>query len=133
MPDDPASPGMTSDQSSANRAISTLAMFRAAMTAPDAPGQPEKTADLLAQAVRGACAAGGLDAAEIEARGSWVTMILSETVAWEAVVVGPDAYQFYPGFVGDDSITWANIWVADNYTLEKFLDVLEEELAKAGK
>ncbi len=125
--------GTAGDQSPPNRAMTSLAMFRNAMTAPDAPGQPSKIAELLAQSIQSVCAAGGWDAAEIEACGPWVTMILSTTVAWEAVVVGPDAYQFYPGFVRDDSITWANMWVAEDYTLEKFLEVLAEELAKAGK
>lgn len=124
---------MVRDKPPANRELPTLVLFRTAMTSPEAPTQPRQIAGWLAQAVRGECAAGGWNPAEIEARGPLVTMILSDTVAWEAVVVGPDAYQFYPGFVRDDSITWANIWVADNYTLEKFLEVLAEELAKRGQ
>ena len=102
------------------------------MTAPDAPDEPGRIADKLAQAVIDACAASGLVAADITAWGPIVTMIFSDTAAWEAVVVGPDAYQLYPGFIRDDSIIWPNIWVADNYSLEQFMRELSAELTAAS-
>ncbi len=102
------------------------------MTTPDAPHEPGRIAAGLAQTVKDACAASGLAAADITAWGPTVTMIFSDNAAWEAVVVGPDAYQFYPGFIRDDSITWPNIWVADNYTLEHFMRELAAELAAAS-
>ncbi len=113
--------------------MSALDGFRAAMAAPDAPSSPEAIGALLEAAVRAACASRGLDTADIQAWGPFVTMLLSDTAAWEAVIVGPDAYQFYPGFVRADSITWANVWVSDNYSLEKFVRSVEEELAAAGR
>ena len=107
-------------------------MFQAAMAAPDAPDEPGRIAAGLAHAVKDACATRGLAAAEITAWGPIVTMIFSDTAAWEAVVVGPDAYQFYPGFIRDDEIVWPNIWVADNYPLEHFMRELAAELIAAS-
>ena len=107
-------------------------MFQAAMAAPDAPDEPGRIAAGLAHAVKEACGASDLTAAEITAWGPIVTMIFSDTAAWEAVVVGPDAYQFYPGFIRDDEIVWPNIWVADNYPLEHFMRELAAELAAAS-
>jgi hypothetical protein len=51
------------------------------------------------------------------------------------VVVGPDAYQLYPGFLREerDEIVWPNIWVADNLTLEKFVARLEEAVLQAAR
>lgn len=48
--------------------------------------------------------------------------------------MGPDAYQFYPGFLNaaDGSITWPNIWVADDYPLDRFVTELEAALDEAG-
>ena len=112
--------------------MSALATFQAAVTAPDAPREPGRIAAGLAHAVKDACAARGLATADITAWGPIVTMIFSDTAAWEAVVVGPDAYQFYPGFIRDDEIVWPNIWVADNYPLEQFLRELTAELAAAS-
>lgn len=111
--------------------MSALDGFRAAITAPDAPTSPEGIGALLATAVQAACAFRGLDTAHIQAWGPFVTMLLSDAVAWEAVIVGPDAYQFYPGFVREESITWANVWMTDNYSLEKFVRSVEAELTAA--
>jgi hypothetical protein len=109
--------------------------FRLLMTGPFAPQRDTEIAEHLARAVLEACAARSLGNAEIHCGGGLVTLLLTEQHAWEAVVVGPDAYQFYPGFPNatDGSITWPNIWVADDYPLDKFLRELESALDEAAR
>jgi hypothetical protein len=104
------------------------------MSAADAPAAPDRISKLLGECVTQACADLGLSEAEIWSGGQIVTMLLTPRHPWEAVVVGPDAYQLYPGFVRDDgeTIVWANVWVAHNYTLEKFVSSLEGELHRAA-
>jgi len=115
--------------------MSSFEHFRLLMTGPFAPQADTEIAAHLARAVREACAARGLGNAEIHCGGGMVTLFLTERDAWEAVVVGPDAYQFYPGFLNatDGSITWPNIWVADDYTLDTFLGELEAALDEAAR
>ena len=59
--------------------MSALAMFQAAVTAPDAPREPGRIAAGLAHAVKETCGASDLTAAEITAWGPIVTMIFSDT------------------------------------------------------
>jgi hypothetical protein len=107
--------------------------FRQAMTAPNAPADPRDIARLLEASVLQACEALGFEEADIRSGGPTVMMFPTPRHPWEAVVIGPDAYQLYPGFLRDDgkTIVWANVWIADDYTLEKFVSVLEEEFLKA--
>lgn len=104
------------------------------MSAAGAPSAPADIARLLCVAVQRAYSDLDLDDGEVFADGGIVTMFPTHTTAWEAVVVGPDAYQLYPGVLGEDgeTITWANIWVGENYPLTKFVAVLEEELVAAA-
>ena len=108
--------------------------FRRAMTAPNAPDDAREIAELLEASVQQACEALGFEEADIRSGGPTVMMFPTPRHPWEAVVVGPDAYQLYPGFLRDDghTVVWANVWVAENYTLEKFIAVLEEEFLKAA-
>jgi hypothetical protein len=107
--------------------------FHLAMMAPNAPIEPEEIGMLLANCARTACEKAGLAGAEIYDGGPIVTMFLSPSRAWEAVIVGPNAYQFYPGFVSEDGerITWANVWVAANYDIEMFIAAVETEIEAA--
>jgi hypothetical protein len=100
-----------------------------------APMDPPGIGRWVAATVREACKEAGLEAPEIYAGGMLVTMFLTPRHPWEAVVVGPDAYQLYPGFLREDGdvIVWPNIWVADNYTLEKFVELLEEAVLTAAR
>ena len=109
--------------------------FVDAMCAEDAPETPDEIARLLDVCVMQACGELGLAEAEIFCGGPAVTMLLSDKAAWEAVILGPDAYQLYPGFLRDDgdTIVWANVWVAAPYDLAKFANVLAEELAAAAR
>ena len=114
--------------------MALLDSFRQAMAAPSAPSEPRDIAGLLEASVQQACEEFGFEEADIRSGGPTVMMLLTPRHPWEAVVVGPDAYQLYPGFLRDDgeTIVWANVWVADDYTLEKFVAVLEEEFLKAA-
>jgi hypothetical protein len=107
--------------------------FQQAMAAADAPTEPGDIARLLEACAQQASEALGFEEADIRSGGPTVMMLLSPRHPWEAVVVGPDAYQLYPGFLRDDgeTIVWANVWVADDYTLEKFVSVLEDEFLRA--
>jgi hypothetical protein len=111
-----------------------LDAFRMIMSEVPASTTPESIGNLLDMCVTQACRKLGLAEAEIHSGGPIVTMFLTPKDAWEAVIIGPDAYQLYPGFLRDDgeTIVWPNIWVADNYSLEKFVASLEEELSKAA-
>ena len=112
-----------------------LDRFRHAMADASAPTAPEEIATLLDVCVRQACAALDLVEAEIYCGGGLVTMFLTPRHAWEAVVIGADAYRLYPGFVrdGGDTIVWPNVWVAENYSLAKFVGILEDELGEAAE
>ncbi len=104
------------------------------MSAADAPSAPEDIARLLCVTVQSAYRDLDLNEGEVFADGGTVTMFPTHTMAWEAVAVGPDAYQLYPGVLGDDgeTITWANVGVGETYLLARFVTMLEEELATAA-
>ena len=68
---------------------------------------------------------------EIAHYGVTVEIELSGGDHWAAECLGPDAFHLYPGFVRDGGVVWPNIWVADDYTLDKFLACLKEALSPA--
>lgn len=112
--------------------MSALENFRLAMSAPSGPRDPHDIGVLLGACVRRLCAEKGLASAEIWEGGPLVTMFFTPNHPWEAVVVGPDAYQLYPGFVNGDDVSWPNIWVADNYSLDKLIRELGEAMETAA-
>ena len=61
--------------------------------------------------------------------GVTVEIELSNGAHWASECLGPDAFHLYPGFVKDGNVIWPNIWVADDYTLDKFLECLNETLS----
>jgi hypothetical protein len=105
--------------------------FHIAMMAPGAPIAPDEIGVLLADCVKTACAKAGLEEVEIYQGGPIVTMLLSPTKAWEAVIVGPNAYQFYPGMVRENEIHWINVWVGATYDVEMFVAAVEGEIEAA--
>ena len=113
--------------------MKALEDFQTAVVTARTPLAPEAVAELLETAVLRACDDLGLVEADIRRGANLVMMILTPRHPWETVVVGPDAYQFYPGFLRDDgeTIVWANVWVAEPYRLGKYLDALETELERA--
>jgi hypothetical protein len=36
--------------------------------------------------------------------------------------IGPDAFRVYPGILREDTVTWLNLWVVADYTLEKMIE-----------
>jgi hypothetical protein len=115
--------------------VKSFDQFRKAMSFAMAPMEPLAIARWVEAAVREACSEAEIAAPEIYCGGPIITMFLTPLHPWEAVVVGPDAYQLYPGFLreGGDEIVWPNIWVADNLTLEKFVARLEEAVLEAAR
>ena len=109
--------------------------FRLTMAGPFAPQGVGEIAELLERHARQACVDRGLSRAETYCGGGVVTLLLTERDAWEAVIVGPNAYRLYPGFLSADgeAITWPNIWVADDYSLDKFTIALEEAFEQAAR
>lgn len=114
--------------------MSAVQQFVDVMRGPDAPDEPSEIARRLAACVTEACHRLALNDAEIYCGGPVVTMLLTGNIAWEAVVIGPEAYQLYPGFFrdGGDTLVWANVWVAENYALATLARVLGEELGAAA-
>ncbi len=105
------------------------------MSGPFAPQGAGEIAVLLEGHAGRACVERGFGNAEIYCGGNVVTLLLTERDAWEAVIVGPNAYRFYPGFLSADgeSITWPNIWIADDYDLDKFTAALEDAFEQAAR
>lgn len=114
--------------------MAVLEPFLEAMSAAAAPSAPEDIARLLCVCVEQAFRDLDLDDAEVFADGATVTMFPTHASAWEAVVVGANAYRLYPGVLKEDgeTIVWPNIWVGENYSLAKFVANLEEDLAAAA-
>jgi hypothetical protein len=114
--------------------MALLEPFLESMAGADAPSAPEDIARLLCRCVERACSDLDLADAEVFSYGNIVTMFPTTATAWEAVAVGPDAYRLYPGVFRDDgeTVVWANVWVADDYTLSQFVDALERELSAAA-
>ena len=109
--------------------------FRLVMTGPFAPPGVDQIAELLEGHARRACVNCGLSGAEIYCGGGVVTLLLTARDAWEAVIVGPNAYRLYPGFHSADgqTITWPNIWLAGDDDLDKFTKALEEAFEQAAR
>jgi hypothetical protein len=114
--------------------MAVLEQFLDAMSRVDAPSTPNDIARLLGVCVQRACADLDLKEAEIYADAAAVTIFPTPQSAWEAIVVGADAYQLYPGVLREDgeTIVWMNVWVGENFSLSKFVDVLEQELVAAA-
>jgi hypothetical protein len=118
-----------------DRDVKSFDQFRKAMSLAVAPMEPPGIAQWVEATVHEACKEAGLTAPEIYCGGPIVTMFLTPRHPWEAVVVGLDAYQLYPGFLrdGGEVIVWPNVWVGDNLTLEKFVAQLEEAVLTAAR
>ena len=114
--------------------MSALADFRARVEAPGGPQPPEAIALALAAAVRERCAEVGLGGAETEAWGCVVSIALSRSSVWEAVALGPDDFQFYPGRVkGTGMVQWPNVWTAEYFSLSALIDGLAARIDEVAK
>ena len=54
--------------------------------------------------------------------GSCVEMELANGEHWAIECIGPNAFRVYPGILRQDSVTWLNLWVVADYTLEKMIE-----------
>ena len=59
---------------------------------------------------------------EIVCYGSNVEMELANGEHWAVECTGPNAFRVYPGIVRQDTVTWLNLWVVADYTLEKMIE-----------
>ena len=59
---------------------------------------------------------------EIVCYGDSVEMELANGEHWAVECIGPDAFRVYPGILRQDTVTWLNLWVVADYTLEKMIE-----------
>lgn len=59
---------------------------------------------------------------EIAWYGATVEIELARGEHWAVECIGPDAFRVYPGIVRQDTVTWLNLWVVADYTLEKMIE-----------
>jgi hypothetical protein len=59
---------------------------------------------------------------EIVWYGPSVEMELANGEHWAVECIGPDAFRVYPGIVRQDTVTWLNLWVVADYTLEEMIE-----------
>jgi len=50
-----------------------------------------------------------------------VEFVLKNGDYWAIECLSPDEFRMYPGFVRGDTVTWANIWVRDNMSLDELV------------
>ena len=54
--------------------------------------------------------------------GASIEMELANGEHWAIECIGPNAFRVYPGIEREDSITWLNLWVVADHTLEKMIE-----------
>ena len=65
--------------------------------------------------------------------GCSVEMELANGEHWAVECLGPNAFRLYPGIVRDESVTWLNLWVVADYSLEELIERMNEVAASARK
>lgn len=71
--------------------------------------------------------------AEIWHYGFTIEMEFVDGEYWAIECMGGDAFRFYPGVVGEKGVTWLNVWVAPDLTLEGLTERLNETAALARR
>jgi hypothetical protein len=69
--------------------------------------------------------------AEVWSYGFCVEMKLVNGEYWAIECLGPNAFRLYPGVVREDHVTWLNLWVRDDYTMDQLVDAVDEVTAAA--
>jgi hypothetical protein len=64
--------------------------------------------------------------------GTSVEMELANGEHWAIECIGPDAFRVYPGILRQDSVTWLNLWVVADYTLEKMIEEVNRVTQTSG-
>jgi hypothetical protein len=65
--------------------------------------------------------------------GFTIEMELVNGEYWAIECMGRDAFRFYPGVVSQGDVTWLNVWVAPDLTLEELTERLNETAAAARR
>jgi hypothetical protein len=66
--------------------------------------------------------------ADIRQWASNVEIELKTGAMWTIECLGSDAYHFYPAHVsGDGTVTWLNVWVADDLKLGEMIEQVRKE------
>ena len=63
--------------------------------------------------------------------GHSVEMEFANGEHWAVECLGADAFRLYPGVVREDSVTWLNLWVVADYTLQELVERVNEVAAAA--
>jgi hypothetical protein len=62
-----------------------------------------------------------------------VEMELANGEHWAVECIGPDAFRVYPGIVREETVTWLNLWVVADYTLEEMIKEVNRVTRDAGE
>ena len=111
-----------------------LDAFRMIMSEVPASTAPESIGNLLDMCVTQACRQLGLAEADIRSGGPDRHHVPDPEGCLGSRGRRAGCLSALSGFLRDDgeTIVWPNVWVADNYNLEKFVALLEDELSKAA-
>ena len=50
-----------------------------------------------------------------------VEMELASCAHWSVESIGTNAFRVYPGIVRQDTVTWLNLWIVADYTLDEMI------------
>jgi hypothetical protein len=62
-----------------------------------------------------------------------VEFVLKNGDYWAIECLSPDEFRMYPGFVRGDTVTWANVWVRDNMSLDELVKSINDVAFKEAK
>jgi hypothetical protein len=62
-----------------------------------------------------------------------VEMELANGEYWAVECLGTNAFRLYPGIVREESVTWLNLWVIADYSLEELIERMNEVAALAKR
>jgi len=60
-----------------------------------------------------------------------VEMKLANGEYWAVECIGPNAFRHYPAVIRNEKVTWLNVWVADDYPLDRLVGELGVTLTAA--
>jgi hypothetical protein len=71
--------------------------------------------------------------AEVYFWGFNVEFVLKSGDHWAIECLSPNAFHMYPGLVRGDTVVWANVWVADDMTLDELVKQINDVALRATK
>ncbi len=75
----------------------------------------------------------GSEIVELYTWGLNVEFVLRNGEYWAIECLSPSAFRMYPGFVRGDTVTWPNIWVRDDLSLEELVKNINEVAFRTAK